>query len=75
MHLHDNDKSDDLHLIPFDGTIEWEPVIKRLKECNYNGPVTLELAYRYEYLNDSIDKFYAKGHEVAIKIAEMFEKE
>lgn len=73
VHLHDNDKSDDLHLIPFDGTIEWEPVIKRLKECNYNGPVTLELAYRYEYLNDSIDKFYAKGHEVATKIAEMFE--
>lgn len=28
VHLHDNDKSDDLHLIPFDGTLNWENTIK-----------------------------------------------
>ena len=27
VHLHDNDKSDDLHLLPFDGTIDWNYVI------------------------------------------------
>lgn len=74
VHLHDNDKSDDLHLIPFDGTIDWKKVITKLKECNYDGPVTLELCYRYEYLNMSLEDFYKKGYEVGIKLAEMFEK-
>lgn len=55
VHLHDNDKSDDLHLLPFDGT------------------VTLELCYRYEYLNMSLDDFYKKGYDVGIKLAEKFE--
>lgn len=73
VHLHDNDKSDDLHLIPFEGTINWTEVISKLKECNYNGPITLELCYRYDYLKMSLDKFYKKGYEVGKTIAEIFE--
>ena len=73
VHLHDNDKSDDLHLLPFDGTIDWKDVIKKLKECNYNGPVTLELCYRYDYLNMSLEDFYKKGYTIGIRLAEMFE--
>ena len=53
VHLHDNDKSDDLHLLPFDGTINWQTVIKKLKDCKYDGPVTLELCYGYDYLQTS----------------------
>lgn len=74
VHLHDNDKSDDLHLLPFDGTINWENTVKNLKKSNYNGPVTLELCYRYDYLNMSIDEFYQKGYEVGQKLQEMFER-
>ena len=48
-------------------------VINKLKECNYNGTVTLELCYRYEYLNISLDDFYKKGYDVGIKLAEKFE--
>lgn len=73
VHLHDNDKSDDLHLLPFDGTINWEDVINKLKECNYDGPITMELCYRYDYLNMSLDSFYKKGYEVGIKLQKMFE--
>ena len=73
VHLHDNDKSDDLHLLPFDGTIDWKDVIKKLKECNYNGPVTLELCYRYDYLNMSLEDFYEKGYTIGRRLAEMFE--
>ena len=73
VHLHDNDKSDDLHLLPFDGTIDWEYVINKLKDCNYNGPITMELSYRYDYLNMSLDCFYKKGYEVGKKLQEMFE--
>lgn len=73
VHLHDNDKSDDLHLLPFDGTIDWKQVIIKLKECNYNGPITMELCYRYDYLNMPLDDFYKKGYDTGIKLAEMFE--
>lgn len=73
VHLHDNDKSDDLHLLPFDGTIDWEKVIQNLKIANYDGPVTLELLYRYDYLNQSLDDFYKEGYKRALRLREMFE--
>lgn len=72
VHLHDNDKSDDLHLLPFDGTIDWENVIKKLKENNYNGPVTLELCYRRGYLKTSPLNFYKEGYEIGERLRNMF---
>lgn len=73
VHLHDNDQSDDLHLIPFDGTLNWEELIKNLKDNNYYGPITMELCYRYEYTNMGIENFYKKGFEVGQKLTEMFD--
>lgn len=32
VHLHDNDQSDDLHLMPFDGTLNWKEVMQNLKK-------------------------------------------
>ena len=74
VHLHDNDQSDDLHLLPFDGTINWEKLMKDLKDNNYNGPITLELCYRYQYLDMDIVSFYKKGYEVAKKLEEMIKE-
>ena len=71
VHLHDNDQSDDLHLLPFDGTINWEKLMKDLRNNNYNGPITLELCYRYQYLDMDIVSFYKKGYEVAKKLEEL----
>lgn len=71
VHLHDNDQSDDLHLIPFDGTLNWRKVIRNLKECNYKGPITLELCYRYEYIGMNIESFYKKGFKVGEKLNQM----
>ncbi len=42
--------------------------LKKLKESNYNGPITMELCYRYEYLNMGIENFYKKGYEVGEKL-------
>ena len=61
--------------MPFDGTINWKDGIKKLKECNYDGPITIELCYRYEYLKMSVDKFYKKGFEVGKKLQKIFEEE
>ena len=59
--------------MPFDGTIDWEDVIKKLKENGYNGPITMELCYRYNYSDMGIEKFYEKGYEVGKKLQKMFD--
>lgn len=64
VHLHDNDQSGDLHLLPFDGTLNWEETLKHLNACNYNGPITMELWYRNNYFNMSIEDFYKQGYEI-----------
>lgn len=35
--------TDDLHLLPFDGTIDWAAAAARLNRCGYNGILTFEL--------------------------------
>ena len=72
VHLHDNDGLDDLHLLPFDGTIDWEHTIKRLKESNYEGSITLEIHYHRDYVNMSVEEFYKKGYEIGLRIKKMF---
>ena len=42
LHIHDNDKVGDLHLIPFTGDIDFIAVCKALKSINYKGYLTLE---------------------------------
>ena len=34
---------DDLHLLPFDGVVDWRKVAKRLNQHNYQGELTFEL--------------------------------
>ena len=75
IHLHDNDGTDDQHLIPFDGNIDWKNVIKKLKDSNYSGPITLELCYRREYLNITPEEFYKRAYELGKKLSKMFEQE
>jgi len=72
IHLHDNDQSGDQHLLPFDGTINWSDTINKLKESNYDGPITLEIHYHRDYINMSLDEFYKKGYEIGLRIREMF---
>ena len=72
VHIHDNDKTSDSHLLPFDGTINWDDVLQKLKQSNYNGPITLELCYRFDYLKDSVVDFYKEGYRRGQKLEEIF---
>jgi L-ribulose-5-phosphate 3-epimerase len=71
VHLHDNDKSDDQHLLPFDGTIDWDNVMKKIAEYGYDGPITLELCYKKDYLKQSLQEFYDEGYKRATKLAKI----
>ena len=45
LHIHDNDRYQDEHLLPYQGTINWEAVCKTLSNINYSGDFTLEISY------------------------------
>lgn len=72
VHLHDNDRSDDLHLLPFDGDIDWNYFIDELKNANYNGPVTLESCYKRQYLEESLEDFYKESYKRGEKLRDIF---
>lgn len=44
LHIHDNDRFSDQHLLPYQGTIDWESVCRALAEIHYSGDFTLEIA-------------------------------
>lgn len=52
MHIHDNDKYHDSHTLPGMGLIDFDEVIKALKEVGYNGDLTYEVD---GYIYDNFD--------------------
>lgn len=44
LHIHDNDRWNDEHLLPFQGTIPWEKLCRTLAGIHYAGDFTLEIA-------------------------------
>lgn len=42
LHIHDNDLINDLHAIPFSGKIDFDAILKALREIHYSGYFTLE---------------------------------
>jgi len=67
LHLHDNDGSDDQHLLPFDGTIDWSIVMKQIAATRYKGAISLEVSNSgYEDL--SAENFLHKAYEIAKRL-------
>lgn len=87
VHLHDNlmdwqpgyDYTKDIHLLPFDGRINYDKVCSELKKVNYNGIVMLEIHKKicgksllYENIND-VD-LLKEAYTRAKKIAKLIEE-
>ena len=70
-HIHDNDMVDDLHLIPFDGKIDWQRVMRQLRECKYEGPLTLELRYGKFYEGVTETEFLQKSLDAVKRLRDM----
>lgn len=70
VHLHDNDGINDLHMIPFDGSINWHRAMKDLKSSCFNSALTLELDMgRYEgYKTLSPMQFLEKAYNSIIQL-------
>ncbi len=71
--------TDDLHLLPFDGIIDWKNVAARLNNCGYNGILTFELnrnskPNRHEndkYAKMRIEEYISECYIRACKLAYM----
>ena len=74
LHLNDNDGNGDRHWLPGDGIVDFEEIFKVLKAFEYQGPITLEVAYRDCYL-DRYDpgSFVEKCKEITSEMAKWLE--
>lgn len=82
-HIHDNFGiyNNDLHLIPFDGNVNYERVASNLRHWGYKGSLMLELKYkqseRYSlenpYGNLSIEEYLSRAAESARKLRDMID--
>ena len=71
VHLHDNLGEKDQHLIPFEGTIDWEWLTSKLKHSNYTGPITMELVYQNDYVGEDLVAFYQKGYQAGKQLEKL----
>ena len=73
LHIHDNDGTADQHAIPFDGNIDMDRFISKLKELDYYGVLALEVMRdKSDLYNDLTDEqFLAKAFEAGKKLFEM----
>ena len=72
---------DDLHLLPFDGKVDWESVASRIVRCGFDGPLTFELKKndasgraggRYDALTPL--EYLTEAHARAAKFAEILKR-
>ncbi|MBR5232166.1 MAG: sugar phosphate isomerase/epimerase [Clostridia bacterium] len=72
---------DDLHLLPFDGVINWQDAASRLHRCGYRGALTMEMNVKSKpgrHENDAyaalpLEVYFARCHERLQRIARMLE--
>lgn len=75
LHIHDNDKHDDFHQIPFSMNIDFVPIVKALKEIGYSGEFTLEAsAYLRAYDQNTVLEGATRLAQSARRLADMFEQ-
>jgi len=64
LHLHDNDGTKDQHKFPFSGAVDWERIMKKLKEINYKGVLALEIDAQY---SDVFNEYAAEAYLIEAK--------
>ena len=76
LHVHDNNLHDDSHQIPFSMKIDFEAMVKALREVNYKGDMTLESdAYLHYFCDHDSSKVFEGVKnlaDAAKRLVEMF---
>ena len=76
LHIHDNRKSfnEDLHLLPYDGAINFDRTAELIAKSGYEGTVMLETWNGPFYQGMSDEDFVARAAKAARKLADAIEK-
>lgn len=74
LHIHDNDRHHDSHAIPFTMNIDFDGVVKALREIGYSGYFTLEADNPITRAED-IPAHMEKLHSSVLRLCRMFEAE
>lgn len=64
----------DCHMIPFDATIDFERVMRDIKNSGYDGALSLETAIRQDigtYVDIPVREYYEKAYAALVKLSEM----
>lgn len=64
LHVHDNMGRFDTHQIPYTGTIDWNEVIRALKEIHYQGNLVMELSFRKDAPLEILKAYFKDAYEV-----------
>jgi len=67
LHLHDNNGSHAQHGLPFDGTMDWSTIMKKIAETGYSGAIAIE-AMNWDYEGISAKEFLYKAFERAKRL-------
>lgn len=76
-HIHDNfgkskeAEHDDLHLLPFDGNIDYAKIKHKLDECGYQGSLMLEVFNHGDYAKLTKEEFIQTAFERIQKISKL----
>ena len=74
LHIHDCDRWHDSHQIPFSMNIDFERVVKALKDISYEGYFTLEaVSYLKGYSEDNVFGGLTDLYKSVKRLADMFE--
>ena len=74
LHIHDNDRHHDSHMIPFAGKIDFATIVQALKATGYGGYLTLEAdTYLKNYTPDAVLDGLRKLAAAARNLKEMYE--
>lgn len=60
--------TDDIHLLPYDGSIDWNDVIIRLKKAKKQDIINFELKFGDRYADMSYEQYFKKAYERANRI-------
>lgn len=70
IHLHDNNGKHAEHGLPFDGSLDWNIIMRNLANQNYQGNVAIE-AMNWEYEHLTIEDFLTEAYKRARKLERM----
>ncbi len=73
VHLHDNDGGSDQHLVPFDGTADWQRLAGLMAHSSYTKCVSMETSMRHYENQDEAEvlrRAFERGQELTEMIAE-----